>query len=142
MEKKEWSLDASINKAARYCSQAERAETDVLEKLFQWGIPKEHHESVITYLRNNNFLNDERYCKALVHDKVAYQSWGRVKIRAILQSKHLDTVAIEQALLTIDENLYQRNLSHLKTQRKNDDPDRTTRFLLQRGYTFDEINQQ
>ena len=64
------------------------------------------------------------------------------KIRAILQSKHLDTVAIEQALLTIDENLYQRNLSHLKTQRKNDDPDRTTRFLLQRGYTFDEINQQ
>lgn len=139
MERNEWSLDASIEKTARYCVQAERAEVDVLAKLFQWGIPKEHHENIITYLRNNNFLNHERYCGAFVHDKVAYQSWGRIKIRAALQSKHIEDTIIDHALQNIDEAVYHKNLQHLYALKKGDNPQKIIRFLLQRGYTYEEI---
>lgn len=141
MEKKEWSLEEGYNRAANYCSTAEKAENEVVEKLYQWGIDKTMHSSIIQRLREENFINDERYCNAYVHDKVAYQSWGRKKIYMMLQSKHLDNIAITQALSNIDTEVYFANLERLKRQRKGEDKNKILRFLLQRGYTYEEIGE-
>lgn len=133
------SADQWLNKAARYCAQAEHAEQEVRRKMAQWQVPSALHNTIIAYLRANGYIDDLRYCRALAHDKVAYNGWGRQKIRAALNALRLDEQAIEQALNDIDQNTYNRQLQRLIAQREAEPADKTLRFLMQRGFTYEEI---
>ena len=84
-------------------------------------------------------MNDTRFCHAYVHDKVEYQAWGRLKIQAGLRALQLPERTIQSSLQNIDESVYTRHLESLIRQRQNDAPDKRLRFLLQRGFTYDEI---
>lgn len=142
MEKTVLSQPEYLSKAARYCALVEHCEAEVREKLYQWSCPECWHDDIIDYLYDQNFLNDERYCRAFVHDKVAYQAWGRVKIRAALMARHLPTALIDTALKNLDKAEYDRQLVHLIEKKQSPDRDKLLRFLLQRGFTYDEIEQQ
>lgn len=96
-------------------------------------------DSIVDYLYENNYLNDERYCAAFVHDKVAYQAWGRQKIRAALSVRKLPGYLIDKALKNIDEIEYNKQLSRLIEKKKATEFDKLVRFLMQRGFTYDEI---
>lgn len=139
MEKTDLSLPEFVSKAARYCAAAEHCETEVREKLYQWSCPGAWVDQVIDGLYEQNYLNDVRYCAAFVHDKVAYQAWGRQKIRAALQARRLPGRLIDEALKNIDFIEYNRQLKRLVEKKKGTEPDRLVRFLLQRGFTYDEI---
>lgn len=141
MDKKEWSVDELRSKAARYCAVAERAEADVRRKLYEWDADRNLQDAVIDFLRENGYVDDRRYCAAYVHDKVTYQGWGRRKIEAGLQSKQLPESEINEALKNLDEKVYFGWLNKLKEQRKHDPQDKLIRFLLQRGFTMDEIRE-
>lgn len=139
MEKKEWSEEEWLCKAAHYCAGAEKAESEVRDKLRQWGVPSSVWNRIIVYLRKENYIDDARYCRAFVHDKVAFQGWGREKIRAALAARHLSGECVREALENIDETVYFDWLRRLKQQNYPADPIRQTRFLLQRGFTLEEI---
>lgn len=142
MEKNVLSQPEYRSKAARYCAAAEHCEAEVREKLYQWSCPAAWHDDIIDYLYDNSYLNDERYCRAFVHDKIAYQAWGRVKIQAALSARHLPSVLITAALKDADEIEYNRQLSRLIEKKKGTEPERLVRFLLQRGFTYAEITAQ
>ena len=108
-------------------------------KLYEWQTPAEIAKFIEQNLYANDFLNDARFCAAYVHDKVAYQSWGRLKIQAGLRALQLPESEISQALKNIDETVYFGNLRKLIHSRSSDSEDKRLRFLSQRGYTFDEI---
>lgn len=134
LSKAEW-----LDKTEAYCARAEHCSADVKRKLFEWGAPADLFDEIGEILYERDFLNDARFCHAFVHDKVEYQSWGRVKIRAGLQALQLPESAINEALAAIDESKYCANLQSLAKQRRSDSPDKRLRFLLQRGFTYDEI---
>lgn len=134
LSKRDW-----CNKAEAYCAKSEHCAADVRRKLYEWGAPAEIAEFIEQNLYANDFLNDARFCAAYVHDKVAYQSWGRLKIQAGLRALQLPESEISQALKNIDETVYFGNLRKLIHSRSSDSEDKRLRFLSQRGYTFDEI---
>ena len=134
LSKAEW-----LGKAEAYCAKAEHCAADVRRKLYEWGAPEDLFGFIEQNLYENDFLNDARFCQAYVHDKVEYQSWGRLKIQAGLQALHLPSPDISKALESIDEIVYFRNLQKLIDSRKADPEEKRLRFLLQRGFTFDEI---
>ena len=134
LSKLEW-----LDKAEGYCARAEHCAADVRRKLYEWGAPSDLFDEIVESLYANDFLNDARFCCAYVHDKVAYQSWGRIKIQAGLQALQLPGGAIREALDGINEAQYSDNLRSLMAQRKNDSEEKRLRFLLQRGFTFEEI---
>lgn len=147
MVKHEWSLADLRNKAETYCASAEHCIWDLRQKLRQWGATNEDTESIIAHLQTERFVDELRYCQAFVHDKLLYQGWGRMKMRAQLQAKHLSTAAIEQALNEIDRDTYMsvltRVLATKKRSIKSADPqarEKLIRFAMQRGFTYDEIN--
>ncbi len=135
LSKREW-----LDKAEAYCAKSEHCAADVRRKLYEWQTPAEIVDFIEQNLYANDFLNDARFCHAYVHDKVAYQSWGRLKIQAGLRALDLPESEIRKSLDEIDENQYQSNLKALIKQRKSDSPDKLLRFLAQRGFTYDEIN--
>ena len=134
LSKQEW-----LAKAQAYCARAEHCAADVRRKLYEWGAPSDLFDFIEENLYKEDFLNDARFCAAYVHDKVAYQRWGRLKIEAGLQALRLPSSAIREALEEIDEEQYRDNLLKLIEQRPDDTPDKLLRFLLQRGFTYDEI---
>ena len=147
MVKHEWSLADLRGKAEFYCATAEHCYYEVRLKLQQWSANDEQIEHIVVHLQKEHFVDEQRYCNAFVHDKLLYQGWGRMKMRAQLQAKHLSTAAIEQALNEIDRDTYMsvltRVLATKKRSIKSADPqarEKLIRFAMQRGFTYDEIN--
>ena len=137
LSKLEW-----LAKAQAYCARAEHCAADVRRKFYEWGLQDaEIADSIEQNLYADNFLNDRRFCEAYVHDKVAYQSWGRLKIQASLRALQLPESEIRSALENIDETAYFDNLRKLIRARKSDPEDKRLRFLLQRGFTYEEIKE-
>ena len=52
---------------------------------------------------------------------------------------HLPSSVINEALDEIDEATYMDNLRQLALSRRKDAPEKRLRFLLQRGFTYEEI---
>ena len=134
LSKREW-----LDKEEAYCAKSEHCAADVRRKLYEWGAPADLFDEIVENLYANEFLNDARFCHAYVHDKVEYQSWGRLKIQAGLHSLNLPESEIRKSIDEIDEKRYGTNLESLIKQRKSDPEEKRLRFLLQRGFTYDEI---
>ena len=146
MANHEWSLAQLQAKAEAYCAAAEHCCSEVRLKLQQWGATAEQIEDIVVHLQKEHFVDEQRYCNAFVHDKLLYQGWGRMKIRAGLQAKHLPSCAIDSALENLDESAYFRILNQVITSKrrtiKSSDPqarEKLIRFCLQRGFTYEEI---
>lgn len=142
MEKRELSKAEWLDKAEGYCARSEHCAADVRRKLHEWGAPADFFDFIEQNLYERDFLNDARFCRAYVHDKVAYQAWGRIKIQAGLHALQLPEGSIRSALAEIDEEQYFKNLRSLIASRREDSQDKLLRFLAQRGFTYDEIQSQ
>lgn len=104
--KKPLSPGEALNKAAAYCTLCERCISEVKAKLTAWGVPQSEQERIIARLIDDKFIDEERYCRAFVNDKMKFNRWGRIKIIAALREKHLPQEYIKQALENIDEDAY------------------------------------
>lgn len=131
----------ALNKAAAYCTLCERCISEVSKKLTTWGVPPAEQQRIIERLQDEGFINEERYCRAFVNDKLRFNRWGRVKIRAALYEKQLPREYIAQAIEDIDEEEYMQTLHDLVAtkQRELKNEDFTTkqkiiRFAASRGF--------
>lgn len=134
-------MAALTSKAEHYCAKAEHCRFDVLRKLEEWGATGEQTEEIVSGLYAQNYLNDIRYCRAFAHDKLRYQKWGRMKIKAALQAKQLPKSAIEEALDGIDGEEYRQVLKSIVAGKRRNTPQQIIRFCLQRGFTGQEIRE-
>ncbi len=109
-----------LYKAATYCSGAERCIADVKAKLSTWGAESDDVQPIIDYLLQEKYIDEFRYCRAYVNDKLRFAKWGRQKIVYMLQSKHIDKSAIKSAIETIDDEQYECILTEvLKSKAKS-----------------------
>ncbi len=145
MENQELSLADWLNKAEHYCALAEHCASDVRRKLIQWNAPEELFDEIVQNLYQNHYLDDVRYCRAYAHDKLEYQHWGRLKIRAGLNALRLPNSAIEETLDSIDESRYMAILREVIRKSgkgkliRGENNEKLIRFLLQRGFSYEEI---
>ncbi len=131
----------ALNKAAAYCTLCERCISEVSKKLTTWGVSPAEQQRIIDRLQDEGFINEERYCRAFVNDKLRFNRWGRVKIRAALYEKQLPREYIAQAIEEIDEEEYMQTLHDLvatkQRELKNEDfatKQKIIRFAASRGF--------
>ena len=136
MANREYSLQELTSRAETYCARAEHCASDLRTKILAWGGTPEQAETIISHLYDYHYLDDARYCRAYTHDKLLYQHWGKVKIRAMLQARQLPSSEILSALENIDETDYNRILLALLATKKNATREAQIRFLLQRGFEY------
>ncbi|MBQ4368052.1 MAG: RecX family transcriptional regulator [Muribaculaceae bacterium] len=109
-EKKPISIDAALARAATLCSRGEQAVADVHDRLLRWGLSVADADAVVSRLKEENFLNEDRYAVAFVRDKFRFNGWGRIKLAYGLKQKQVSSQAIESALSVIDEEEYRARL--------------------------------
>ena len=136
MGNREYSLQELTSRAETYCARAEHCASDLRTKILAWGGTPAQAETIISHLYDYHYLDDARYCRAYTHDKLLYQHWGKVKIRAMLQARQLPSSEILSALENIDETDYNRILLALLATKKNATREAQIRFLLQRGFEY------
>ena len=140
----------ALNRLAAYCSVSEHCRADVREKLQKWGLSAEAMEHIISRLEEVNFLDESRYAKAFVNDKLRFSGWGKRKIALALQQKHVARTTFQPFLDAIDAEEYLQILRKALEQKartlKAEDSDyqrrlKLTRFAMSRGFSYEDIRQ-
>jgi len=96
----------ALAKAEYFCAYQERAQQEVRNKLYEWGLWPDAVENVIIQLIAGNFLNEERFAKAYVQGKFKQKGWGRNKIKQGLKFKNIPPALLKKAILIIDGDDY------------------------------------
>lgn len=136
-------------KLSALCASAEHSSGEMIEKMQRWEIPAKDQARIVEKLIKKQFIDDERYCRAFVKDKIIYNKWGRRKIEQALYMKHIDKGIQQRVLDEIDPSEYVAILRQLLQQKAKsikaaNDYERTQklmRFAMQRGFTMDIIHQ-
>ena len=131
-----------LHKAAAYCSASERCIQDVEKKINAAGLTGEESDRIISRLLKERFIDESRFARYFVNDKLRFNKWGRVKINYEMQRKGIPSDIRSEALADIDEQEYRSILlsilkSKKKTTRGKDDRDVYTkllRFAAGRGF--------
>jgi regulatory protein len=97
---------SALVKAESYCAYQERAQQEVRDKLYDWGLHHDDVEEVITELIVTNFLNEERFAMSYVSGKFNIKKWGKIKIKQGLKLKRVPEKMIIKALNSIDYDKY------------------------------------
>ena len=148
--KKKYTPKQAKLKMESFCAYQERAQQEVREKLYIWGLQSEDVENIIAELITENFLNEERFAKAFVRGKFRIKKWGKVKIIQHLKAKRISSPLIKIALREIDLDEYEENLDTL-IQKKIGSPAgslnlaekaKLMRYLQSKGYENDLIFQR
>ena len=140
--------DAYLTLAA-LCAKAEHCQYEMLEKMRRWELPEEAQARVMQRLTEERYVDDERYARAFVKDKIRYNKWGRRKVQQALWMKHIDNNIQQQVLDEIDEKEYldvlrpllKQKRKSVKAQSDYELNQKLVRFALGRGFTFDIIRQ-
>lgn len=136
-------------KAARYCSRKERAPQQVLEKLISWQLEEAEAQEILAELTRENFLNEQRFCRAFCHDKFEFNRWGRVRIKMELTRFNLPVQVVSEGLNSIDPDRYREILNDLAEKRwKSLVPGedewirkkKTIDYLLRKGFEYELVN--
>ncbi len=148
MKKQKTEQDAYLTLAA-LCAQAEHCQWEMTEKMRRWELSDEAQARVMERLTRERYVDDERYARAFVNDKVRYNKWGRRKVEQALWAKHIDEDIRQRVLDEVTDEEYLRVLRPLLQQKRRTTkaPDEYTlnrklvQFALSHGFTFDIIRQ-
>ena len=134
---------------AALCAQAEHCEQEMRDKMRRWELDVAAQDRIITRLTTERYIDNERYARAFVKDKIHYNKWGRRKVQQALWQKHIDNDIQQRVLDEIDEKTYLDVLRPLLKQKRKSIKaasdyelnQKLVRFALGRGFGFDIIRQ-
>ena len=147
--KKEMTEQEAFLQLAALCAQAEHCEQEMRDKLKRWDIDESAQGRIIERLIRERYIDNERYARAFVKDKIRYNKWGRRKVQQALWLKRIDKDIQQRVLDEIDDQEYLSVLRPLLKQKRRSvkaESDyelnqKLVRFALGRGFTFDIIRQ-
>ena len=150
MIQKDMTEKEALAKLTALCARGEHSTGEMIDKLNRWGMTDEAAQArIMAYLTQQRYVDDERFTRAFVRDKIAYNKWGRRKIEQALWAKGIDKATQTKILDEIDDSEYLSVLKPLlqakqRTLRADSDYEargKLVRYALQRGFTFDIISQ-
>lgn len=99
-------MEALYQSMTALCARREYCCADIAEKLRKKGASTEETEVLIDRLIDEGYINEGRYARAFVHDKILYNGWGRVKVKLQLRVKGICPAYINEAMTCIMEEQY------------------------------------
>jgi len=148
-EPKTMTAEQAFSRLATLCARAEYCQHDMLERMRRWGLSDEDQAMVMQRLTEGRYVDDERFCRAFVSDKVKYNKWGRRKVEQALWMKRIDADICRRVLDETDTEDYAAVLRPLLQQKrrsvKASSPyelrTKLVKWALGRGFSMDVIRQ-
>jgi regulatory protein len=135
---------------ARYCSQAERCVDDVRKKIKSAGLTddmarrtvgpemqtNEAEKRMIDRLIKEKFIDERRFCRSFVNDKLKFNHWGRIKIGYELKKRNIKPEIYSEAIDSIEEDGYVSILDDLLKSKKRSVKGRSAQDVSLKLYRF------
>ena len=142
---KEMTEQQALLKLSALCAHAEHCSYEMTEKMHRWGLPDEVQARIMARLTQERYIDDERYSRLFVREKIKFNKWGRRKVAQALMAKRIDHETIQHVLDDVDDEEYLAVLRPLlKSKRRQLKPmtpyeatSRLARVALSRGFTMD-----
>jgi len=139
--------EQALARAASLCSSSEHCSSEIRKKLLLWGLTSAQTEEIISYLVNEKYIDNTRFCRAYCLDKFRYNHWGRIKIAQMLRMLEMNNDDISNGLDAINKEEYTEVLMHILSQKKRQIKDsdpyickgKLVRHALSRGFEMNEI---
>jgi len=112
------SYEEALQKAAALCSKSEKSGYDIWKKLDSWNVDKKHRSNIIDHLKDEGFIDEQRYAETFVREKFHLNGWGRIKLRQGLKEKRIPEGIIADALQVIDEEEYLTKLQDILRKKR------------------------
>lgn len=138
----------ALLKLTTLCTQAEHCSQEMIDKMKKWELPEDAIARNMEFLTEKKFIDDERFARFFINDKIKYNKWGRRKVEQALWMKHIPKDISDPIFEEIEDDLYMETLLPLmknkyKTIKAKNDYERSMkliRFALGRGYSMEVIH--
>ena len=148
-KKKPITEQEALQKLSALCARAEHSSGEMLEKMRRWQLPEDVRERVLDRLIDEKFVDDERFARLFVREKIRFDRWGRRKIEQALYQKGVASDISRRVLDEVDDEAYVAELKKLiaakrrSVQAESDYEMRAklTKYALGRGFDYNVIRQ-
>jgi len=148
-KKKPITEQEALQKLSALCARAEHSSGEMLEKMRRWQLPEDARERVLDRLIDEKFVDDERFARLFVREKIRFDRWGRRKIEQALYQKGVASDISRRVLDEVDDEAYVAELKKLiaakrrSVQAESDYEMRAklTKYALGRGFDYNVIRQ-
>ena len=146
-KKKPITEQEALQKLSALCARAEHSSGEMLEKMRRWQLSEDARERVLDRLIDEKFVDDERFARLFVREKIRFDRWGRRKIEQALYQKGVASDISRRVLDEVDDEAYVAELKKLisakrrSVQAESDYEMRAklTKYALGRGFDYEVI---
>ena len=139
----------ALSRMANLCARREYCVFDIETKLQRYNLENDIIKSIIAKLKNEKYIDELRFTRSFIRDKIRFNKWGRTKILYTLRQKRVPENIVNEAFLDFTDNDLNDSLQELleakwKTIKGNSDYEKQTkliRFGLSRGFAMGNILQ-
>ncbi len=149
MEQKTNTISESkaLSRMANLCARREYCVFDIETKLQRYNLEKETIANIIAHLKKEKYIDELRFTRSFIQDKIRFNKWGKKKIEFALKQKRVPENIMAEAFLDYTDEELNNSLQDLlqakwKTIKGNSDYDKQNkliRFGLSRGFDMNNI---
>lgn len=135
-----------LNKLSGICARGEHCKDDMRRKMDRWEVDEATQQRVLARLVSEGFIDEERYARFFINDKVRFNHWGRRKVEQALWVKHIPREVYGPVLNEVSAASYEEVLLPLlrtkqRSVKGSSDYEirmKLIRFAMQRGFSYEE----
>lgn len=137
-----------LQKLMALCSRGEKCESEAYDYMLRKGATEDEAALAVEYLVENKYVDNKRYARFFVADKLRFNKWGKTKIVTQLKIKKISSEDIEDALQesyseSDEKDLISEELAKkLRVLTKYPKPkiwEKLMRFAISRGYQYNNV---
>ena len=137
----------AFSRMSNLCARKECCVFDIQTKLKRLDLETEVVEGIINLLKKEKYIDELRFTKSFIHDKVRFNKWGKVKIKYSLKQKRVSENIINEAFMDFSDEeltdslpvLLKAKWKTIKGKSDYDKKNKLIRFALGRGFEMRDI---
>ena len=139
----------ALSRMAHQCARKECCVFDIKTKLLRYNLDADVIERIIAELKKEKYIDELRFTRSFINDKIRFNKWGKVKIEFALRQKRIPENIVSEAFLDYSENqlndslpdLLQAKWKTIKGNTEYEKQNKLIRFALSRGFEMNNIRQ-
>ncbi len=149
MEQKPNTISESkaLSRMANLCARREYCVFDIETKLQRYNLEKETIANIIALLKKEKYIDELRFTRSFIKDKVHFNKWGKKKIEFALKQKRVPENIMAEAFLDYTDeelndslqDLLQAKWKTIKGNSEYEKQNKLIRFGLSRGFDMNNI---
>ena len=125
-----------LQKLARYCAYQERGVQELEQKMKTFEVLPSEFAEYVSWLSENNYLNEARFVEIFVRSKFNQKGWGRTKINYELRKRGISASLLASAWDGIDDQDYIEKARTLLQKKRDEIKTGTSPQRYQKCYNY------